>query len=172
MTSARARAPAAQDVAVGDLAVGPAVGGWVISHSGASAGLSRIGGASKRSATCGGLVDVVVVGVGAHDSDDAAAGDTLGDLLQVVRGVDDDDLVVVADDPHVVVDVPGASVEGERSGGDDVVDRSGGGSSEDHDRAEDLAAFHAVEGFLDGVEADLLGHELVQGGAGPAGRGR
>ncbi|MCO5555078.1 hypothetical protein L7F22_008618 [Adiantum nelumboides] len=70
-----------------------------------------------------GLVDVVVVGVGAHDGLDAPVADGGGDGVGVVRGVDDEHLAVVADDPHVVVDVEGAAVEGEGAGGDDVVDR-------------------------------------------------
>src|SRR6185312_495447 len=64
----------------------------------------------------------------AHDGHDAPIADAGGDLLQVVGCVDDEDLVLVADDPHVVVDVPGAAVEGERAGGDDVADRSVGGA--------------------------------------------
>ena len=59
----------------------------------------------------GGGADVVVVGVGADDGAQGAAADGLGDRLGVVCGVDDEDLDVVADDPHVVLHVPGAAVE-------------------------------------------------------------
>src|SRR5690606_22810008 len=70
-------------------------------------------------------VDVVVVGVGAHDGRQPPLPHRLGDGVGVVGGVDDDRLVVVADDPHVVVDVPGAAVEAELSGGDEPFDAGG-----------------------------------------------
>ena len=69
-----------------------------------------------------GRVHVVVVPVGADDGDDAAAGDGLGDRPVVVGGVDDDDLVVVADEPDVVVDVEALAVEGELPARDDALD--------------------------------------------------
>ena len=56
-----------------------------------------------------------------HDRHDTCRPrDRLDDRAGVVRGVDDDDLVVVADHPDVVVDVPGAAVEAERARGDDA----------------------------------------------------
>ncbi len=61
----------------------------------------------------GGRVDVVVVGVGADDGGQPAVADRREDGVGVMGRVDDDDLVVVADDPDVVVDVPGAAVEAE-----------------------------------------------------------
>jgi hypothetical protein len=62
----------------------------------------------------GGGVDVVVVGVRAYDGDDAACTDGGGDLRVVVCRVDHDDLVGVAEDPDVVVDLPCSAVQGER----------------------------------------------------------
>ena len=44
----------------------------------------------------------------------APVADGRRDGVGIVSGVDDDRLVVVADDPHVVVDVPGAAVEARR----------------------------------------------------------
>ena len=67
-------------------------------------------------------VDVVVVPVRAQDGHDAAPGDRLGDGSRIVRSIDDKDLVVIADQPHVVVDVPRSPVEREGAGGDDLVD--------------------------------------------------
>ena len=67
------------------------------------AGARRRGRARRRCGRCG---------RGCTRSPAAAGPPTrLGDGVGVVGGVDDDRLVVVADDPHVVVDVPGAAVE-------------------------------------------------------------
>ncbi len=65
---------------------------------------------------------VVVVGVGEQDRLHRAARDDGEDVLDRVRGVDDHALVVVADDPDVVVDVEGLAVEAEGAAGDGVVD--------------------------------------------------
>ena len=65
---------------------------------------------------------VVVVAVGADDGLDRPAGNRIDDRGRGVCCVDDHHLVVVADQPDVVVDVPGATVEAERAGGDDVLD--------------------------------------------------
>jgi hypothetical protein len=65
---------------------------------------------------------VNVVGVGAHDGLDGAGTDCGCDGVGVVGGVDDEYLAVVADDLDVVVDVEAAAVDGERAGGDHVVD--------------------------------------------------
>ena len=67
-------------------------------------------------------VDVVVVTVRTHDGDDAAARDAVEDRLGVMSGVDDHDLGIVADQPHVVVDRPLPAVDSERPRGDDAVD--------------------------------------------------
>ena len=108
--------------------------GWVSSHSGRSSGCSRIG-APVRSRSCRRHPDVVVVGVGAHDRLDPPLPDDREDRLDVVGGVDDHALRVVADHPHVVVDVEGLAVEGEGAAGDGVVDaarRAGGAQCSRH----------------------------------------
>ena len=51
-----------------------------------------------------------VVAVRHDHRHDIAPGDGIDYLARAVRGVDDDDLIVIADHPHVVVDVPGATV--------------------------------------------------------------
>src|SRR5699024_4410620 len=66
--------------------------------------------------------DVVVVRVGAHDGLHAAAGDGVDDRGGRVRRVDDDDFVLVAEDPDVVFDLPFTAIKGEGAGGDHVVD--------------------------------------------------
>ena len=68
-------------------------------------------------------VDVVVVPVRAARWRRPRGSPTaLDDRVGVVGGVDDEHLVVVADEPDVVVDVPGAAVEAERARGDDLLD--------------------------------------------------
>ena len=54
---------------------------------------------------------VVVVAVGADHRDDVAAADGADDGSRVVCGVEDHHVLVVADDPDVVVDFPTAAVE-------------------------------------------------------------
>ena len=107
-------APAASmHLPVGELGVRAAGRGGSASTA---AGRRGAAGSARRCARrARGGVDVVVVGVGAHDRAQPPVADRLGDGVGVVRGVDDDRLVVVADDPDVVVDVPGAAVEGERA---------------------------------------------------------
>jgi hypothetical protein len=68
-----------------------------------------------------GGVDVVVVAVGAHDRLELPLADSGRDGFGVVRRVDHDDLGVVADQPHVVVDFPATAVELEHAGGDHVL---------------------------------------------------
>src|ERR1035437_2588063 len=65
--------------------------------------------------------DVIIVPVGEQDSDDLAPGHCRQDRRSVVGRVDDDALVVVADEPNVVVDVPGATVKAEGARGDGLV---------------------------------------------------
>ena len=69
-----------------------------------------------------GGADVVVVGVRAHDRLHRPAGHDLEDRVDVVRGVNHEALLVVADHPDVVVDVVGLPVEAERPRDDGVVD--------------------------------------------------
>ena len=57
-----------------------------------------------------------------QDRDDVAVANGLLDRLRVVGGVDDQYLVIVSDQPDVVVHIPGSAVEGERSGGHYFVD--------------------------------------------------
>jgi hypothetical protein len=66
--------------------------------------------------------DVVVVRVRTEDRDDGAIADGVEDRLCGVCRVDDEHLVVVADKPDVVVDVPSAPVETELPRRDDAVD--------------------------------------------------
>jgi hypothetical protein len=68
----------------------------------------------------GGGIYVVVVGVRAQDGGKPARPDRRTDRVRVVRGVDDHALGFVTDDPDVVVDVPGAAVEGKRAGRDET----------------------------------------------------
>lgn len=70
----------------------------------------------------GGHRDVIVVTVSAHDGPDTAAGYGIDDRCCRVSGVDDDDLVVVTDDPNVVVHIPRSTVEAERSGRDHMLE--------------------------------------------------
>ena len=60
-----------------------------------------------------GRVDVVVVTVRADDRHDAAVTHRVDDRARVVRGVDDEHLVVVADEPDVVLDVVVLAVDRE-----------------------------------------------------------
>ncbi len=83
---------------------------WVSSHSGRSSGCRRIGAAHPL-AQRRGDAHVVVVGVRAEDRLDAPVADHREDAVDVVRGVDDHALLVVADDPDVVVDLEGLAVE-------------------------------------------------------------
>jgi hypothetical protein len=65
----------------------------------------RCTGAPPPSATSTAGVDVVVVAVRAEDGDEPPAADRGEDRRRVVGRVDDDHLVVVADQPDVVLDV-------------------------------------------------------------------
>ena len=114
----------------------------------------------ERLAQFGGDGDVVVVAVGAHHRDHVPAADGVDDRLRGVGGVEHHHIVVVADDPDVVVDVPTAAVELEGAAGDQALDRAG--RSQDHHRTQDLTGVHLVEGVLDVVEPDAFGDELVQ----------
>src|SRR3954452_23909253 len=69
--------------------------------------------------------DVVVVPVGEHDRGHPPAADGLDDRGGVVRGVDHQHLVVVPDQPDVVVDVEVLPVEAEHPADDDLLDPSG-----------------------------------------------
>ena len=129
-----------------------------------SARRTRVGELDRR-------VDVVVVAVGADDRDHPPAADAVDDRRGLVRGVDHEALVVVADDPDVVVDLEVLAVDREGPVGDDAVEARGR-RSQHHHRAQHLAALHLVERLLDRVERDRLGHELVERRADPGGRGR
>ena len=67
----------------------------------------------SREGNC--LTNVIVVTVSADDSYNGASIDGGEDGVEFVRRVDHDDLVVITDEPHVVVDIPRAAIEGERS---------------------------------------------------------
>ena len=66
-------------------------------------------------------IDVVVVGVGAQDGGEPARPHGGQDRVRVMRGIDDHAFGVVAEQPDVVVYVPGAPVKGERAGRDEMV---------------------------------------------------
>src|SRR4051794_15752275 len=66
--------------------------------------------------------DVVVVPMGEHDRGHPAAADRRDDRGGVVRRVDDEHLVVVPNQPDVVVDVEVLPIEAEDAGDDDLVD--------------------------------------------------
>jgi hypothetical protein len=66
-------------------------------------------------------VDMVIVRVSAHDADHAAASYGAEDGLCVMGGIDDEDLLVVSDEPDVVVDLEVLTVEAEDSAGDDAL---------------------------------------------------
>ena len=72
-----------------------------------------------------GGVDVVVVAVGQDDGHHAPLAHPGQDGLRVVGRVDDQHLVLVADEPDVVLDLPLAAVESEGAGRDDSLDASG-----------------------------------------------
>ena len=67
-------------------------------------------------------VDVVVVPVRAHDRHEPAARDSIDDRPGLVRGVDHEALLVVADDPDVVVDLEVLAVDREDPAGDHMVE--------------------------------------------------
>ena len=63
----------------------------------------------------------------AQDGPDRSITDGTGNRRGVVRGIDDDDLVVVAYEPDVVLDVEVLAVEREDAGRRDVLDHHGRG---------------------------------------------
>ena len=75
--------------------------------------MQQDGGAGRVGDLTGG-VDVVVVAVRTDHGDHAPATDGVQDRAGLVRGVDHDDLGVVADQPDVVVDVEVLAVEARR----------------------------------------------------------
>ncbi len=118
----------------------------------------------------GGGVDVVVVRVRAHDRGQPAAAERALDRVRVVRGVDHQRLGVVTDDPDVVVHLPLAAVQREDARGDEPFDPAR--PSQDHHRAQHVAAPHRGERLLDVVQRDRLADERVQVQPALAGRGR
>jgi hypothetical protein len=66
---------------------------------------------------------VVIVGVRAQDGGQPPRPDRSHDRIRVVRGVDDHALGLVAQQPDVVVHLPGAAVQGEGARGDEVIQR-------------------------------------------------
>ena len=69
---------------------------------------------------CG--VDVIVVRVSAHDCHELPISHRRCDRPSVVSGVDDDHLTVVAQQPDVVGDLPGTTVQLEDAIGFDLLD--------------------------------------------------
>ena len=113
----------------------------------------------ERFAEFGGHGHVVVVAVCAHHRHHVAPTDGCHDRRRGVRGVEDHDVGIVAEQPDVVVDFPTATVEFEGAMGDDAFDVR---PSQHHHRAQHLAVVHFVERLLDVAEADAFGDELLQ----------
>lgn len=65
---------------------------------------------------------VIVVAMSTNDSDGIAACDRVDDRTGRMRGIDDHHLVVVTDQPDVVVDLPLATIERERPRRDHLLD--------------------------------------------------
>ena len=108
----------------------------------------------------GGAAHVVVVRVGAGDGHDGAVADCLGDDVRVVRRVEHQHLGVVAEQPHVVVDLEGLAVQAERPA---VTRCSMRAAIRGPPRpTQHLAPLHPVERLLDPLEPDPLGNEPVQ----------
>ena len=76
----------------------------------------------ERIAEFGGHGHMVVVTVCAHHRHHISATDGRHDRFRGVRGVEDHDVGIVADDPDVVVDFPTATVEFEGAVGDNTLD--------------------------------------------------
>jgi len=72
---------------------------------------------------------MVIVRVSAHDADHAAASYSAEDGLRVMGGIDDEDLLVITDEPDVVVDLEVLTVEAEDSAGDDSFDAGAHGAN-------------------------------------------
>src|SRR3954447_3198328 len=70
-------------------------------------------------------IDVVVVGVRAADCDDATPGHCGFDRGGVMRSIEDQHLLVIPEQPDVVVHVPAAAVEVEGPGGHELFDADG-----------------------------------------------
>jgi len=90
-------------------------------------GVQEDGRAAGRTRQLVGGVDVVVVPVRAQDRPDRPIADCSRDRRGIVRGVDDEDLMVVADEPDVVHDVEVLAIEREDAGRRDVLDHHGRG---------------------------------------------
>ena len=80
------------------------------------------GRAAGRTRQRVGGVDVVVVPVRAQDRPDRSVADGSDDRRGIVRRIDDEDLVIVTDEPDVVLDVEVLAVEREDAGRRDVLD--------------------------------------------------
>ena len=111
----------AEHVAVGERAVGIAIGIHDVPQH-------EVGGVQQDRRVDRVLqrdrgVDVIVVAVGQRDRGDVTAVDRVDDRLRVVGGIDDDDLPLVADEPDVVGDLPLAAVESEDARRVDEFDR-------------------------------------------------
>src|SRR6202034_220580 len=76
----------------------------------------------ERFAEFGGHGHMVVVTVRAHHRHHVASADGCQDWRRGVRGVEDHDVGIVAEQPDVVVDFPTATVEFEGAMGDDAFD--------------------------------------------------
>ena len=140
--------------------------GWVSRHSTSSSGCSRTGASSVAEPARGAALTwsswAWVQRIASTRRSPTAAAIGVG----VVRGVDDDALVVVADQPDVVLDLPGAAVEAEGARRDDLLDRA---LPRRHELRHSTTTERStsprcifVERRLDVVEADRLGDELVQ----------
>src|ERR1700736_1563662 len=77
---------------------------------------------AERLAEFGGHGHMVVVPVCAYHRHHISAANGRHDGLRCVRGVEDHDVGIVADDPDVVVDFPTATIEFEGAVGDNALD--------------------------------------------------
>ena len=94
-------------------------------------------------------VDVVVVAMRAEDSQDVPVADDRQDRHGFVRGIDDETLVVVTDDPDVVVNLPRAAVELEDPGGHDAFDAD----ATRRDGEDGMGVGHAAYLFVSGGQS-------------------
>ena len=133
--------------------------GWVSSHSGRSSGCSRIGApVATRSAgatrTWSSWAWVHRIALTVRPATTARMSSTECGASMTTQSL------VVADDPDVVVDLVRLAVEGERAGGDRVVDTGGHENTTTERRTQPSCIL--VERRLDVAEADLLGDERVE----------
>ena len=95
---------------------------------------------------------------GAHDRGHVPPSDPSDDRIGIVRGIHDEDLIVVSDEPDVVLDLEVLAVEREYA----VVRTMSTRGIEYHHRSQDLAEFHLVERILYLIDRDGFGDVPVE----------